>query len=183
MGWRETTNKVEELKTLCCQLISCDATQQLDVERAVAQLPQDTVVLSTMGSFRAEVPVDYIGHRYLTNALESKGIRRFLLVTSLRCGDSWVFLSERAKAGFGAAVREKTLAEAWLASSQLDYTILRPGGLKDGAITHSGELSQGIEVHGAITRSEVARLAQQILLSADPIGQIYQCIDPTVSYY
>ncbi len=182
IGVARDPKKTDELASLCVQLIACDATKQPDVEAAVECLPKYTVVLSTMGSFRAEVPVDYLGHRHLIDALETKGIERFLLVTSLGCGDSWKFLSERAKVGFGAAVREKSLAEAWLASSQLEYTVLRPGGLKDGEVTNCGELSQGVEVHGAITRSEVARLAHQILLNEASIGQIYQCVDPTVNY-
>ena len=67
-----------------------------------------------MGSFRSDTPVDYIGHRYLTNALEQSTSQHLLLITSLGCGDTWQNLSDRAKAGFGITVREKTLAEAWL---------------------------------------------------------------------
>ncbi|MGR5286528.1 SDR family NAD(P)-dependent oxidoreductase [Vibrio maritimus] len=183
VGIARNPQKEESLGSLCQQLIACDATDVNAVEAAVSQLPKDAVVLSTMGSFRSDKPVDYIGHRYLVDALERQGINRLLLVTSLGCGDSWQYLSERARVGFGAAVREKSLAEAWLASSSLDYTILRPGGLKDGEVTERGELSQHVEVHGAIHRSEVARLVHQLLLNDASIGQIYQCVDPTVSYY
>jgi len=135
-----------------------------------------------MGSFRADVPVDYIGHRYVIDALETNGIKRFVLVTSLGCGDSWQYFSERSKKGFGAAVREKSLAEAWLMSSSLDYTILRPGGLLDGEVTGNGELSQHVEVHGVIYRQEVARLIETLLANDASFGQVYQCIDPTVKY-
>lgn len=183
IGVARNPEKEPDLKSLCQTLITCDATDKQSVEEAVGQLPKDTVVLSTMGSFRSDNPVDYIGHRYLVDALELNGIRRFVLVTSLGCGDSWQYLSDRAKAGFGGAVREKSLAEAWLSSSSLDYTILRPGGLKDGDVTEQGELSQQIEVHGAIHRSEVARILHQLITNDESIGQIYQCVDPTVSYY
>ncbi|GHA32581.1 SDR family NAD(P)-dependent oxidoreductase [Photobacterium aphoticum] len=162
--------------------LTCDATVEAQVTATVDALPKDTWVISTMGSFHAEVPVDYIGHRYLINALEKAAIRRFLLVTSLGCGDSWQYLSDRAKQGFGAAVREKSLAEAWLQSSQLAYTIVRPGGLKEGEISGNGELSQGREVHGLITRSEVARLVHELLNDDASIGQVYQCIDPSMTH-
>ncbi|WP_413516700.1 SDR family NAD(P)-dependent oxidoreductase [Photobacterium phosphoreum] len=163
--------------------IACDATDKTQVENAVALLPENTVNISTMGSFHADIPVDYIGHRYLIDALEQSSSNRLLLITSLGCGDSWRFLSDRAKQVFGGALREKTLAEAWLQSSGLDYTILRPAGLKDGAPTHQGQLSQNREVHGAITRSEVARLSHQLLLNDDNFGQIFQCVDPNVAAY
>lgn len=175
-------DKNARLQELGIKTLRCDATIQEQVERTVAELPKSALVVSSMGSFTAEVPVDYIGHRYLINALEQNDIARFLLVTSLGCGDSWQYLSERSKRGFGAAVREKTLAEAWLTSSTLDYTILRPGGLLDGKITGNGELSQQVEVHGVIYRQEVARLIETLLANSASIGQVYQCVDPTVTY-
>ncbi|MGF1849289.1 SDR family NAD(P)-dependent oxidoreductase [Vibrio lentus] len=175
-------DKNARLQELGIKTLRCDATIQEQVERTVAELPKSALVVSSMGSFNAEVPVDYIGHRYLINALEQNGIARFLLVTSLGCGDSWQYLSERSKRGFGAAVREKTLAEAWLTSSALDYTMLRPGGLLDGKTTGNGELSQQVEVHGVIYRQEVARLIETLLANSASIGQVYQCVDPTVTY-
>lgn len=176
-------NKNPDLSTYYLPHISCDATVEQQVIDAVKKLPSDTINISTMGSFRSDHPVDYIGHRYLINALEQSNSKRLLLVTSLGCGDSWQYLSERAKMGFGDAVREKSLAESWLQTSSLDYTILRPGGLKDGDLTYAGELSEGGEVHGAITREEVARLSFELLQNKDSSGNIYQCIDPTIPPY
>ncbi len=174
--------KNPRLAELQLETLSCDATVQTQVEQTVSKLPKDAWVISTMGSYRAEVPVDYIGHRYLINALETNDIKRFLLVTSLGCGDSWQYLSERSKQGFGSAAREKSLAESWLQTSSLDYTILRPGGLKDGDITHTGQLSQHQEVHGLIHRIEVARLTHELLKTEQSVGQIYQCIDPKLTW-
>lgn len=170
------------LSTLCDKTYQCDATDQAQVINVIDALDKDALVISTMGSFRADVPVDYIGHRHLIDALENAGINRFLLVTSLGCGDSWQYMSARSKAGFGQAVREKSLAESYLQTSSLDFTILRPGGLKDGAVTNAGDLSQGKEVHGMITRHEVARLAHALLLQDKSKKQIFECIDPTVVY-
>ncbi|MGD8171746.1 SDR family NAD(P)-dependent oxidoreductase [Vibrio sp. TRT 21S02] len=170
------------LKALGIETLSCDATNLVQVNQVVQTLSTESYVISTMGSYQADVPVDYIGHRYLIDALEARNIKRFLLVTSLGCGDSWQYLSPRAKQGFGAAVREKSLAETWLQSSTLDYTILRPGGLKDGEVTQQGELSQHKEVHGLIYREEVARLAYELLQDEASIGQIFQCVDPSINY-
>ncbi|MDN2480791.1 SDR family NAD(P)-dependent oxidoreductase [Vibrio agarivorans] len=180
-GVSRNPDKSDRMLKACHETFACDATQQDLVNETVNKLPQDAWVISTMGSFRAEIPVDYIGHRYLIDALERHNQSRFLLVTSLGCGDSWQYLSDAAKKGFGGAVKEKTLAEAWLQSSSLPYTILRPGGLVDGPETQSGELSQGIEVHGIIHRSEVARLSYQLLSSRDSLNKIYQCIDPNAN--
>ncbi|PKF79683.1 flavin reductase [Vibrio sp. vnigr-6D03] len=177
-----TPEKNPRLAELGVKALICDATVETQVKETVGHIPKGALVISTMGSFRAEVPVDYIGHRNLINALEGHDVKRFLLVTSLGCGDSWQYLSERSKQGFGAAVREKSLAESWLQSSNVPFTILRPGGLKDGEITEKGELSQNDEVHGLIHRSEVARLAQKLLTDDSALGQVYQCIDPTLTW-
>ncbi|NRD75657.1 SDR family NAD(P)-dependent oxidoreductase [Shewanella sp. VB17] len=173
--------KNPRLLELGIHTIVCDATDQEQVQRSVDAIPINAWVLSTMGSFRSDVPVDYIGHRHLIDALENNNINRFLLITSLGCGDSWKYLPERARTVFGFAVREKSLAESWLQSSGLDFTILRPGGLQDGPVTGKGSLSQYTETHGLIHRSEVARLAHQLLDDKDSIGNIYQCVDPSLS--
>ncbi|WP_260259300.1 SDR family NAD(P)-dependent oxidoreductase [Vibrio intestinalis] len=162
--------------------IRCDATDKDQVNAAVSQLPQDTLHVSSMGSFMADVPVDYLGHRHLIDAMEAQQCTRLILITSLGCGDTWQYLSERAKQGFGAVVREKSLAETWLTSSSLDYTIVRPGGLKDGNVTHQAQLSQNSEVHGVISRQELARVVSTLINDPTSIGQIYHCIDPNLSY-
>jgi nucleoside-diphosphate-sugar epimerase len=157
--------------------LTCDATDKKTLQQTVSKLPKGAIHISTMGSFNAKISVDYIGHRHLIDALEQHSASRLMMITSLGCGDSWQYLSEAAKRRFGGPVREKSLAESWLQTSTLDFTILRPGGLKDGAVTHQGELSQHQEVHGLITRSEVARLTYQLLLKKESIGQVYQCVD------
>ena len=162
--------------------IQCDALDLMQVQTAVQMLPNSCWVISTMGSFNAEQYVDYQGNRHIIDCLEDRGGLRFLLITSLGCGDSWQYLPPRAKAVFGRAVREKSLAEMWLQTSALDYTIVRPGGLIDGELTHTGELSQGQEVHGCVSRTEVARLSHQLLMDSSSIGQIYHCVDPNAKY-
>lgn len=174
--------KNPRINTLNINALKCDATNMKQLQETVAKLPKGAIHISTMGSFHAKIPVDYIGHRYLIDALELHSASRFVLITSLGCGDSWQYLSEAAKRGFGSAVREKSLAESWLQSSTLDYTIIRPGGLKNGLVTHQGELSQHKEVHGLISRSEVAQLTHQLLLNCESIGQIYQCVDSTIQH-
>ena len=134
-----------------------------------------------MGSFRVKQPVDYIGHRQLIELLQDKHIQRFLMITSLGCGDSWQYLSNASKKGFGDVLREKSLAESWLQTSSLDYTILRPGGLRDGAATQLAELSQNVEKHGVIYRADVAQLTETLLKENTSIGEVYACVDASLT--
>ncbi|MFN1617187.1 SDR family NAD(P)-dependent oxidoreductase [Vibrio rotiferianus] len=177
VGVARNPEKSPELKAICQSTFACDATVAEEVDRVVEKLNQEDIIISTMGSFRADIPVDYLGHRYLIDAACKASLKRFVLVSSLGCGDSWKYLSDRSKAGFGGVVREKSLAEAWLQTSDLDYTIIRPGGLKDGEATGTGVLGEPTEVHGLIYRQEVARLAYEMLERGEGSHQIYHCVD------
>ncbi|WP_052250298.1 NAD(P)H-binding protein [Enterobacter sp. Bisph1] len=57
--------------------------------------------------------------------------QKFLLVTSFGCGDSWPYISDMAKNVFGEKVKYKTLSEAWLQLSYVNWNIIRPVGLSD----------------------------------------------------
>ncbi|MBJ7221332.1 MULTISPECIES: NAD(P)H-binding protein [unclassified Brenneria] len=150
---------------------ACDAEV---VAKACRAAGESAIVVSTMGGGA----VNYHGHRVVIDGVEQAGIKRMLLVTSLGCGDGWPLLSTRAKAAFGQAVREKSLAESWLQTSSLDYCIVRPGGLLDVVATHNARLTQGNAVLGLVSRQDVAlavdRLLQQPLFG----NQIYNLIDP-----
>ena len=116
---------------------------------------QHATVISSMGGAQ-----DYLAHRTVIDEAEKAEIKRMILVTSLGCGDSWPFLSPRARAAFGQAVREKSLAESWLQTSLLDYAILRPGGLLNGEATGLAQRIQAEECHGFVMRADVARHLQ-----------------------
>lgn len=172
------SESVAALEEMGVNVVVGDALDREQIKSLLDLSPDNAVAVSTMGSFQTDIPVDYIGHRLVIDELEQRNIRRFVMVTSLGCGDSWQYLSDKAKAVFGKSVREKSLAESWLATSQLDYTILRPGGLQDGEVTEQGELYTDSEIHGLITRSEVARMIYQLLCDDSTIGKVYACVDP-----
>ena len=147
--------------------------QQSVVAAACRAAGPDALIISTMGGAQ-----DYLAHRTVIDEAEKAGITRMILVTSLGCGDSWPFLSERAKAAFGQAVREKTLAESWLQTSQLDYAILRPGGLLDGAATGKAQRIQNQECHGFINRADVAAHIHELANAPALNQQVYSLIEP-----
>lgn len=121
---------------------------------------------------------DYQAHRTVIDAAEQAGITRMILVSSLGCGTSWAYLSPQAKVAFGHAIREKSLAECWLQTSRLDYAILRPGGLLNGPATGKARLSQAKEVHGFVTRADVALHIEQLANAPELNRQIYSLTEP-----
>ncbi|MFM5338137.1 NAD(P)-dependent oxidoreductase [Aeromonas enteropelogenes] len=170
-----------ELRTQGVDVVEGDALDMGAVARACTLAGKDAHVVSTLGSFRQHEPVDYLGNRHVIDAMEQQGLKRLLLVTSLGCGDSWQYLPERARAAFGHEVRLKSLAESWLQTSALAWTILRPAGLQDGEATGHAELSQGREVHGLVRRADVAAQGLRLLFDKDAVGQIYAIADPALT--
>lgn len=150
---------------------ACDADA---VAQACRLAGKEAIVVSTMGGGA----VNYLGHRVVIDGAEQAGIKRMLLVTSMGCGEQWPLLSPRAKAAFGLAVREKSLAESWLQTSTLDYCIVRPGGLLDVVATHNARLTQGDAVLGLVSRQDVALSVDRLLQQPVFGNQIYSLIDP-----
>lgn len=150
-----------------------DACESHVVAQACQAAGTAATVISTMGGAQ-----DYLAHRTVIDEAEKAGIRRMILVTSLGCGDSWPFLSVRAKTAFGQAVREKSLAESWLQTSTLDFAILRPGGLLSGEATGKAQRIQQQEVHGFVQRADVAAHIQALASAPALNQQIYSLVEP-----
>lgn len=162
----------QRLENLGVQVINGDACDEAAVEKACQAAGQKAVIISTIGGRH-----DYLAHRTIIDCAEKNGINQMVMVTSLGCGDSWPTLSDRAKAAFGQAVREKSLAESWLQTSTLNYSILRPGGLLNGEPSGQAKLFINQEVHGFVNRSDVA-LMIETLLKTELKNQVYSIVEP-----
>ena len=101
--------------------------------------------------------VDNLGTIKLIDAAKLAGVKKVVMVSSiLTNGRAWGqadspgFVATNA---FGGALDEKLQAELYLRQSGLDYTIVRPGGLKGGK--PSGELS--INPEDTLNAGEISR--------------------------
>ncbi|WP_174508269.1 SDR family oxidoreductase [Klebsiella oxytoca] len=162
-----------ELEAKGVRVFAGDACDADVVANACQAAGADALIVSSMGGTE-----DYLAHRTVIDAAEAAGIGRMILVTSLGCGDSWPFLSPRAKIAFGQAVREKTLAESWLQTSGLDYAILRPGCLLNGEATGKAQRFQNQECHGFVRRADVAAHIHELAAAPALNNQIYSLIEP-----
>lgn len=173
-----------ELEKLGIRVVSGDAGAPGDVARAFAAAAGGAAVVSTLGGSAAPADaappfsrVDEIGNRHVIDAAVSMGNRRFVLVTSIGCGEMARFRSPQAVAAFGDLVDAKTRAEDHLRATKLDWTIVRPGGLRDGPATGRGLLTTDAEVHGFIRRSDLARLVERVLDAPAAIGHALAAVD------
>lgn len=155
-----------------------DALSREDVASAFAGVPTGCDVVSTLGGRGPDGSyVDEDGNINVIDAAVAHGVQRFVLVTSIGCGDMAPYRSERAIAAFGAAVDAKTRAEDHLRRVMPSATIIRPGGLRSDPGTGRGVLSRDAQMHGFINRDDVADLIVRSLDDPATIGQTFAAVD------
>jgi uncharacterized protein YbjT (DUF2867 family) len=71
----------------------------------------------------------------------------------------------------------KTRAEEDIRVSGLDYTIIRPGGLRSGHRTGNGVLTEDIDTFGFIFREDLAELLVAVLDDDRSIGKTLAAVD------
>lgn len=147
------------------QKITGNALNQSDVERALEGA--DAAVQSVgVGSLRdLVIGTDLFSKstRVLIDAMQAKRVRRLIAVTGAGAGDS------RGRNGFGydyvlyplllaRIYADKDIAETMIRASGLDWTIVRPGILKNGDKTGNYLALPDMKDWrtGAITRADVA---------------------------
>lgn len=103
--------------------------------------------------------VDYEGVANLVKAAQIKEIKHFILISSIA-----VTHPEHPLNRFGKILDWKRKGEQALQHSGLNYTIVRPGGLKDTpGGQHSLMFGQGDQIVGTLSRSDLAEVCLQAL--------------------
>ncbi|HJL43870.1 MAG TPA: SDR family oxidoreductase [Myxococcales bacterium LLY-WYZ-16_1] len=158
-----------------------NALDATDVARAVARVPAGASVVSTLGPRGPDdAGVDDVGQGHVIEAAQALAPQRFVLVTSIGCGEMTPYRSERMQAALGPILDAKTRAEEALRQSGLPFTIVRPGGLKDGPPTGRAELVEDPAAHGMIHREDVADLVLHVMHDPSYAGKAVAAIDPSL---
>lgn len=147
-------------------VVTGDVLNQDDVARTLSSA--DAVIVS-LGQTPGN-PTDIVsqGTANVIHAMQAQGVRRLLVITSLGVGDSRrqvPFTFKIAAATFlRGRLRDKEKQEELVRASDLDWTIIRPGGLTDGPPT--GQYTVGLDKSlkaGRVARADVAAFVLQQL--------------------
>jgi putative NADH-flavin reductase len=102
-------------------------------------------------------------------AMGDARVRRLIVITSLGVGDSRDQIPLFFKAIIATALRkafqDKEAQEELVRASDLDWTIIRPGGLTDGPATGSYRAGLDRTIGGQVARADVAAFALAQLTS------------------
>lgn len=150
------------------EVIEGDVLDPDAVERCVAG---SDAVICVLGSHGGAEPVEDRGTECILAAMQAAGVRRLIAVTSMGVGDSVeqvpAFFRAIMKLTLRRIMQAKERQEQAIMATDLDWTIVRPGGLTDGPRT--GNYRSGLDKDIRATRIARADVADFILreLAAD----------------
>ncbi|MBD2094953.1 SDR family oxidoreductase [Trichocoleus sp. FACHB-591] len=166
-----------ELEAMGITVVLGDALSAAEVEQAMQGTPIQAVISTIGGLPKDGERADYLGNKNLVDAAVKVGASKFMLVSSIGSGESIVALSPQALETLRPVLIEKEKAEQHLIASGLNYTIVRPGGLKSEPATGNAVLTEDPKVSGMIHRADVAHLVCQCLQSDRANHKILSAID------
>jgi len=170
------------------ELVQFDVTSpEKDLEKAVSGV--DAVICATgfvpgnpFEFSKLAHAVDNEGTIKLVDAAKNTGVKKFVLISSILTNGREIgqeknpgFVITNA---FGGALDEKLVAEKYLRKSGLDFTIVRPGGLKDAA--PSGSLVVAREdttFTGEISRDRVAQVLVEATFDRKASQKVIEIIE------
>lgn len=167
------------LEALGVEVVRGNVLDRADVEAAFAAGPVRAVI-DTVGGRRGEPRPDFEGTVLLVDEALAHGARRFLFVTAIGCGDSRGAVAPRVIEFLGPVLDEKTKGENYLMESNLDWTILRPGGMTSDPPSGTAIRTEDRSVMGVINRADLARLVVECLDDESTIGRVYHTVDPEI---
>jgi nucleoside-diphosphate-sugar epimerase len=160
------------------EAVVCDLESASEDEVAEAVGSADAVVFAAgagpgSGPERKET-MDYGGAAKLIAAAKANGIRRYVIVSAMGAdpaaeGDDTYSVYRRAKGR----------ADAELQRSDLDYTIVRPGGLTDDPGTGRVRVGESIDP-GKISRDDVAAVLAALLHEPATAGKVFDVVSGEV---
>jgi uncharacterized protein YbjT (DUF2867 family) len=149
----------------------------LDPEATRRCIEGADAVICVLGSRHGgREPVEAVGTWHILEAMQSRGVRRLIAVTSLGVGDSRAQINPLFRAIMDLTLKPimqaKEEQERLIKASGLDWTIVRPGGLTDGPRT--GRYRCGIDPRirgGRVSRADVADFVLRQLTNRDFLHQ------------
>jgi uncharacterized protein YbjT (DUF2867 family) len=166
---------VAEVRNAGAEAVVCDLEAASAEDVAVLLSGADAVVFAAGAGAGSGAPrkdsVDRAASVLMADAAERAGIRRFVQISSMGAGQP-----PRPGTGevWAAYITAKTAAEADLRARNLDWTILRPGGLTDAPATGRIRLAPPPVPAGTVPRADVAAVTAALL---DEPGTRHQTLE------
>ena len=167
-AFARTPEKLDDLKN---ENLTVSKGNVFDYETVESVMPGQDAVLSALGNPTLKFDnTTSEGTRNIVKAMQANTVKRLICETSLGVGDS------REQAGFffskiiiptllKNAIADKQIQEQIIRESDLDWIIVRPGGLKNSPKTSKYRHGLDKTINGQISRADVAEFMLKQLLT------------------
>ena len=173
LGLIRNPDHAADVEAAGARAVVCDLEAATDQQVAAAITGADAVVFAAgagpgSGPERKET-MDYGGAVKLIAAAKAADIDRYVMVSSMRADP------DAEGDGFAVYLRAKGRADAELAASGLDHTIVRPGRLTDEPGTGNVRLGDDVG-YGEIPREDVAAVLAAVLREPRTAGRTFELV-------
>jgi len=160
-------------------ILDIEAADEDDFARAF--VGADAVVFAagggSDGNIERKKTVDLGGSLKSIAGATTAGVRRFVQISAIGVDEP---LGDDVEDSWKAYVDAKRDADIALRQSDLDWTIIRPGGLTDDAGTGQVELAEKVD-RAQVPRADVAAVIAAVLPDPSTYGQQWELISGTTS--
>ena len=116
--------------------------------------------------------VDLGGSLKSIEGARSAGVKRFVQISAISVDEP---VADDVEESWAAYVEAKRDADIALRDSDLDWTIIRPGGLTDDEPTGKVHLAESVE-HATVPRADVAAVIAAALVEPGTIGKQWELV-------
>jgi uncharacterized protein YbjT (DUF2867 family) len=176
VGIVRNPDHLDDVRAAGAEALICDL-EETDVDTVAGHLDgADAVVFAAGAGPGSGIPrkttVDRNASVLMADAAERAGVRRFVQISSMGAGAPPRPGSDET---FATYLRAKTEAEEDLRRRDLDWTVLRPGGLTNAPGTGRVRLAASVPP-GQISRDDVAAVIVGLVTDARGIGQTLELV-------
>lgn len=168
------------LVKLKCEIVVGDPTDRDGVHRICGEYASERPAVVCM--LGGSPQLNSQGNINVIDAAVEHKLHRFILLTSVGCGDSASAVDPFVKAFVGKSLQAKNWAERHIRTTALDWTIVRPGGLVRRACRGTPVLVESSTVSGHINVYDLGDLVHQALRSEHTVRRIYAAVDDARAY-
>jgi uncharacterized protein YbjT (DUF2867 family) len=137
------------------------------------------IVISTIGSTEEDNSelIDYQGSINFVDAAKESGVKHIIYMSSIGAGGAENFSTVILNLVTDKAMKWKSLGEDYIRNSGIDFTIIRPGGLRGDPGTLGIRFEQGDKIIGWIPRGDVASVLVESMFNSDALNKTFEVIN------
>ena len=137
------------------------------------------ILISTIGSTGGDNSelIDYQGSINFVDAAKESGVKHIIYMSSIGAGGAENFSTAIINLVTDKAMKLKSLGEDYIRNSGIDFTIIRPGGLRGDSGTLGIRFEQGDKIIGWIPRGDVASVLVESMFNSDALNKTFEVIN------